>query len=151
MIGSDEVAAGLGSAAGDAVDAAALDRAAAAASAGMAPPAGAEGQPSTAAAPPPLSTADVLGPLIGAGFRIVAPAWGVSEAEARDLAGAWAPVLDKYFPGGIALSVEFNAAIVTLALIGPRWGKPRQLPAPAATPPPGSPAADGGELRTVGK
>ena len=126
--------------AAQAEDAAALDRAAAAAAAGMAPPpAESPAQPSTAdaLAPPPLSTADVLGPLIGAAFRIVAPAWGVSDAEVRELAGAWAPVLDKYFPDGIALSVEFNAAIITLALIGPRWGKPRQLPPPAATPPPG--------------
>ena len=115
-------------------DTAALDAAAREAAANMAPEtATAPDAPGAAAAPPQPSTADVLGPLIGAAFRIVAPAWGVSEAEARELAGAWAPVLDKYFPDGLVLSIEFNAVIVTLALIGPRWGKPRQLPAPVSS------------------
>ena len=124
--------------AGAAGDAVALETAARVAAAGMAepvlPPDGADVPPGPA--PAALSTVDVLAPLVGAAFRIVAPAWNVTDAEARELASAWAPVLDKYFPGGLLLSVEFNAVIVTLALVGPKWGKPRTLPVPPSAPPP---------------
>lgn len=71
----------------------------------------------------------VLTMCIGMTFNIVAPNWEVSEAETQQLAGAYAGVLDKYFPGGMeSFGVEVGAALVTAAIIAPRIGKPRIAP-----------------------
>ena len=123
---------------------AALDEAARAAAAALAPPV-AVGDAAAALAPPapPVqpSTAEMLAPLLGAAFRLLVPAWGVEEVESRELAAAWAAVLDKYFPGGVPIGVEVNALIVTLAVFGPRWDKPRRLAPPKSSST--APAADG--------
>lgn len=69
---------------------------------------------------------EVLTMCLGMTFGIVAPNWNVTEAESKELAKAYAGVLDKYFPGGMqSFGVEVGAALVTVAVIAPRIGKPR--------------------------
>lgn len=58
----------------------------------------------------------------------MAPAWNVSAAEVEQLADCYALLLDKYFPGGVGqVGPELGAALVTLAVIGPRWSLPRRI------------------------
>lgn len=71
-------------------------------------------------------TADALQMVIGPLFQILAPNWKVQPGEVAALSEAWAPVMDKYFPGS-SLPVELNAAIVTLAVIAPRMKTPRTI------------------------
>jgi hypothetical protein len=61
----------------------------------------------------------------------VAPAWKLSRDELQSLADSWADVLDKWFPD-LEIGVELSAALVTFAILGPRWSTPRVL-APAET------------------
>lgn len=82
---------------------------------------------------PKIPTADVLHLLLVPLAERVAPAWALTAAELRSLADAWGVVLDKYFPD-LNLGVELQAAIVTFAVFGPRWGTPRRPPAPEPAP-----------------
>lgn len=89
-------------------------------------------EPTPEAAPKPeITTAEVLRPLMRAGFDILAPKWKVSDEESSQLATAYAAVLDKYFPDGVMgrWGAEFNAIILTVAIIGPRLKiAPRDAP-----------------------
>lgn len=104
---------------------------------------GAEPEPAEPAAPE-IDTAELLANLLQPAFVILAPAWEIKPAESQALAGAWAPVIDKYFPN-LSMGVELQAALVTLAIIGPRLGrapkpKPKQAeaqPEQASGAPPG--------------
>jgi len=78
---------------------------------------------------PDDTTERLLSQLLGLAFPILAPAWRVQPAECEILAGAWAPVLDKYAPGLVSsFGIEVQAVAVTLAIIGPRLRMPRKLP-----------------------
>lgn len=82
--------------------------------------------------PPQVETAQILGALLQPLFAIAAPGWGMQPNECQALADAWAPVVDKYFPD-LQLGVELNAALVTLAVLGPRLRTPaRPKPQPPA-------------------
>jgi hypothetical protein len=59
-------------------------------------------------------------------FDIFAPAWEVSADEKEALAGAYAEVIDKYFPEFDA-GCELNAIIITGMIVAPRIGKPRKI------------------------
>lgn len=61
--------------------------------------------------------------LIGPLLAIMAPGWQVGAEETHQLAEAWAKVADKYFPDGLNLGAELNAAIVTVAILGPKIGR----------------------------
>lgn len=68
----------------------------------------------------------VLGPLFGT----VAPAWEISAGEVDALAEVYTDLLLKYFPDGVhGLGPEIAALGVTVAIIGPRWKKPRVIEA----------------------
>lgn len=70
----------------------------------------------------------LLRDVLGLGFGVLAPAWGVSPEEVEALAGAYAPLLQKYFPDGVSGSaVELTAAIATVGIIGRRLGTPRTV------------------------
>ncbi len=90
-----------------------------------------EGDPGVAPEPETASvpTEQILLPVISAAFAILAPAWQVSAGECRQLAQAWAVVVDKYFPD-LPSGPELQAVIITLAVVGPRLGKPRREPEP---------------------
>lgn len=82
--------------------------------------------------PPPADTGpdtgDVIAALIGPLFGVLAPAWSVTDGEVTELGRAWGPVVDKYWPGGLsAFGCELNAALITLAVVGPRLRLPRQV------------------------
>tara|TARA_Y100001951_G_C11296191_1_gene275800 strand:- start:4746 stop:5279 length:534 start_codon:yes stop_codon:yes gene_type:complete len=62
-----------------------------------------------------------LGPL----FAVLAPNWGVQPAEIEQLAAAYAPVIDKWFPGDFAMGVEMQAVMITAVIIAPRAAVPR--------------------------
>lgn len=73
-----------------------------------------------------LSSEELLSPVIKLSSDLFAPLWGVQQEEADALAKVWAPVADKWFPGlSGSVGVEFNAAIVTLAVFGPKIMMPR--------------------------
>jgi len=70
--------------------------------------------------------AAMLSQLIQITAAIVCPAWGLQPAECDQLAGAYIPVINKYWPG-MEIGPEATAIIVTGAIIGPRLGKPRKV------------------------
>lgn len=90
-------------------------------------PEAAPGQPGEAAPDeePQFSNQQALEMLLGPAFAVLAPNWGVQQAEITELAKAYGQVADKYFPEGMSIGVELNAAIITLAIIGPRMAIPR--------------------------
>lgn len=86
------------------------------------------------------TTAEVLTALLVPTFRFMAPAWEVTDGECALLGDAYGAVLDKYLPD-FNVGVELSAALATLAVFGPRWGKPtkatpkkEQAPPREATP-----------------
>lgn len=80
-----------------------------------------------AAATPDVPTGELLAGLLVPLTQVLAPAWGVTEAECKTLGDAWGCVVDKYFPSGLgAYGVEISAVLVTVAVFGPRWGRPRK-------------------------
>ena len=112
-----------------AAEAAALDTAAA--------PMGG-GSPGDVAPAPNVYTSELLRPLLRASFDILAPKWAVTDEESVALAEAYAAVLDKYFPDGIAgrWAAELNALILTVAILGPRLKiAPKETPKEKAAPP----------------
>lgn len=90
-------------------------------------------------AAPDMTTAKVLTELLKPTFRLLAPNWEVTDDECAMLGAAYGAVVDKYFPD-LDLGVELTAALVTLAVFGPRWGKPAKVPKPK---PPTAAPADG--------
>ena len=71
---------------------------------------------------------ELLTHLLGPGFAVMAPGWGVTTQEVETLAGAYSPLLAKYFPDGPGkFGPEISAALVTVAIIAPRLTMPRQL------------------------
>lgn len=75
------------------------------------------------------TTAEILAPVLGGLFGILTPAWNVTPGECNELAGAYALVIDKYFPDTV-LGCEITAIICTVAVIGPRIGTPRKIESP---------------------
>lgn len=75
---------------------------------------------------PDIPTADVLKMVLTPIADIFCPAWNLKGAEIEQLAEAYAPVLDKYMPGGMSFGVELNAVLVTALIIGPRMKTPRK-------------------------
>lgn len=71
-----------------------------------------------------LPTDQVLLMAIGPLFDVICPNWKVSPEEKQALAGAYAPVVDKYF-GGVSMGVELQAVAITAMIIAPRIGTPR--------------------------
>jgi len=59
-------------------------------------------------------------------FDVFAPNWGVEDSEKEALAGAYAEVIDEYFPD-IEASPIVGAVIVTGMVFAPRIGTPRVL------------------------
>lgn len=79
---------------------------------------------------PGINTAEVLEQVISPACAVFAPAWGVTDEEVKQLAGVYAALVDKYFPGGVGeIGPELGAALVTLAVFGPRWSMPRKVTA----------------------
>lgn len=75
-----------------------------------------------------LPTADVLKLVIGPGFALLAPNWNISPSEVEQLATVYGALVDKYFPGGVGkLGPEISAALITVAILAPRLGKPRKI------------------------
>jgi hypothetical protein len=74
---------------------------------------------------------EIIQHIVGPAFGLLAPGWGVQPVEIEALAEAYAGLLNKYFPGGATqMGPELGAAMVTVAIIGPRLKMPRELPAP---------------------
>ena len=74
-------------------------------------------------------TAELLAALFNPLFAVLAPNWEVQPAECEALAGAYATVIDKWFPDAASnTGPELAAALVTVAVIQPRIGKPRRVP-----------------------
>jgi hypothetical protein len=71
-----------------------------------------------------LPTDQVLLMAIGPLFDVICPNWNVSPEEKQALAGAYAPVVDKYF-GGVSMGVELQAVAITAMILAPRIGTPR--------------------------
>lgn len=72
------------------------------------------------------TTGEVLTALLIPTFKIMAPAWEVTDGECAMLGEAYGAVLDKYLPD-LSIGVELSAALATLAVFGPRWGKPTKV------------------------
>lgn len=86
-------------------------------------------QQQQAAADELRETQAALSLLLQPTFDLLCPNWNVQAAECNALAGAYAPVLVKYFPGGIGkMGPELTAVLVTAAIFGPRIGVPRVKP-----------------------
>ena len=73
-----------------------------------------------------MTTADLLAGILSPLFGLFAPGWRVTEKECSILAGAWGPVVDKYFPG-LDVGVEFQAVLITAAIFAPRAGQPMRI------------------------
>jgi len=70
---------------------------------------------------------DLLTMLIGPGFNILAPDEPNQEEKTAALAGAWSPVLQKYWPDGPgAFGPEIGAAVTTLIILGPIFFKAKK-------------------------
>lgn len=78
---------------------------------------------------PDLPTKDIVLMAVSPLIDILAPAWGVTDQEKEMLAGAYAPVIDKYFPD-VGMSVEFSAIAVTAIIFAPRLSMPRKIEQP---------------------
>lgn len=65
--------------------------------------------------------------LLGPGFAVLAPNWGVQGQEVEALADAYAPLMAKYFPDASQVGPEVGAILVTAAVIAPRLSTPRKV------------------------
>ena len=88
-----------------------------------------------------IPTAELVAPLVGLLCATVAPAWNISPEEQQQLSGAYAAVIDKYFPDGVPLGPEVGAVMVTAAIVMPRLGQPLKVEKEAT--PEGEKEADG--------
>lgn len=80
--------------------------------------------------PQQIPTAELVQPLVSLLCVTVAPAWEITAAEQEQLAGAYADVIDKYFPDGVPMGPEVGAIMVTAAIVMPRLGRPMKEPEP---------------------
>ena len=65
--------------------------------------------------------------LLGAGFGVIAPGWGVTKGEVDSLSEAYAPLMDKYCPDLSQFGLEIGAVLVTAAVFAPRVGMARKI------------------------
>ena len=73
---------------------------------------------------------ELLTQLMGPLFGVVTPGWGIQSAEVEALAGAYSPLLVKYFPEGPGkFGPEVAAVLTTVMVFGPRLKMPRTLEA----------------------
>ena len=71
---------------------------------------------------------ELLTQLMGPMFAVMAPGWGIQSSEVDALAGAYSPLLVKYFPDGPErFGPEISAVLVTAMVIVPRLKMPRTL------------------------
>ena len=89
-------------------------------------------QPAPEPEPESIPTAELVAPLVGLFCATVAPAWNIGPVEQEQLAGVYAAVIDKYFPGGVPMGPEVGAVMVTAAIVVPRLGQPLKLAAKEA-------------------
>lgn len=76
-----------------------------------------------------IETVELLQAVIKPTADILAPNWKITDEESAALAGAYGPLLDKYFPDVASdAGPEITAALVTVAILGSRAGMPRKLP-----------------------
>jgi hypothetical protein len=76
---------------------------------------------------PEPSTAEILKPVLGMGFGILAPNWQVSDSEVEQLSECYGQLVDKYFPKGVGnYGLEINAIMLTGAIVLPRLKMPRK-------------------------
>lgn len=68
---------------------------------------------------PEIPTSEVLKGLYTPAFSMFLPDYELQSEEIELLAESHAAVIDKYWPG-MSLGVELNAALVTVAIFGPR-------------------------------
>lgn len=91
--------------------------------------------PEPAPAPEVIPTGEVLNMVLAPAFALLAPNWKITDSESRQLADVYGQVLDKWFPDLMSnVGPELAAALVTVAILGPRLGKPRKLEPPKAKP-----------------
>lgn len=74
-----------------------------------------------------MPTVEIVRPVVALACATLAPAWNITEAEQEQLSGVYAAVLDKYFPGGVAMGPELAAVLVTAGIVLPRLGQPRKI------------------------
>ena len=97
--------------------------------------AGAQSQEEVTAAAAIASTSEadykeLLTQLMGPVFAVMAPGWNVQAGEVDALAGAYSPLLTKYFPEGPGkFGPEVAAVLTTVMVFGPRLKMPRTLEA----------------------
>jgi len=83
---------------------------------------------------------EIIEQIAGPAFQVLAPGWNIQPVEVATLAEAYAGLLNKYLPDGPGnIGPELGAALVTVAIIGPRLKMPRKLPAAANDPAPDKP------------
>ncbi len=74
---------------------------------------------------PEINTSELIIPIVKMAVSVIVPNWKVSDDEVAALSVAYALVLDKYFPDTNKLmGVEFNALLMTSAIVLPRIGTP---------------------------
>lgn len=107
----------------DAAEWAELEREAAEAGEGIAAEVAAATVEDPAAGP---ETIELLLPVIALACGGLAPGWRITPDEQMQLAGAYAELLDKYWPGGVSeFGPEVTVLIVTAGVFVPRLGHPR--------------------------
>lgn len=77
--------------------------------------------------PESIPTVELVRPVLAMACAAFVPAWEISGPEQEQLAGVYSAVLDKYFPGGLAMGPEVVALLVTATIVMPRIGKPRKV------------------------
>ncbi|MEW8346766.1 MAG: hypothetical protein AB2687_00515 [Candidatus Thiodiazotropha taylori] len=76
-------------------------------------------------------TAEILQPIFEMGFGILAPGWGVTPGECKQLSEAYGQLFDKYFPEGMGdYGAEVSAVMLTAAVVLPRMKLPRKVETP---------------------
>lgn len=77
---------------------------------------------------PDIPTTEMLNAVLVPMFATLCPNWVVTNEECAQVAQAWGPVLDKYFPDWVTkFGVEVNAVLITVLVFGPRWSTPRKI------------------------
>lgn len=75
---------------------------------------------------------ELLQPILGMSFAIIAPAWAINDTEVKQLSEAYAPLIHKYWPDGPQkFGPEIGAGLVTVAIFSSRIGRPRKVGAAA--------------------
>jgi hypothetical protein len=76
--------------------------------------------------PESIPTIELVRPVLAMACAAFVPAWEITGPEQEQLSGVYSAVLDKYFPGGMAMGPEVVALLVTASVVMPRLGKPRK-------------------------